>query len=124
MIRRKGEIGGGWGKGNALDLWTDTTEHLRKRGITKTVDVSPSVLLPLLGAAMDEDREVVKELWARLRAAAIEPNISLLGRCHHSTANSPKPSAPSNPATLGEGEPAPTPRGSRRRVRSVADRPH
>jgi hypothetical protein len=56
------------------DLWAETREHLRKRGVIERVDVSPSVLLPLLGAAMDEDRAVLKELWAKLLAAAMDPN--------------------------------------------------
>jgi hypothetical protein len=55
------------------DLWGETREHLRKRAVTEKVDVSPSVLLPLLGAAMDEDRAVLKELWAKLLAAAMDP---------------------------------------------------
>jgi hypothetical protein len=55
------------------DLWAKTREHLRIRGVTERVDVSPSVLLPLLGAAMDEDRAGLKELWARLLAAAMDP---------------------------------------------------
>jgi len=58
----------------AADLWTDTKEHLRKRGVTEPRDVSPSVLLPLLGAAMDEDGAVLKDLWAKLLAAAMDPN--------------------------------------------------
>jgi hypothetical protein len=55
------------------DLWAETREHLRIRGVTERVDVSPSVLLPLLGAAMDEDRAGLKELWAKLLAAAMDP---------------------------------------------------
>lgn len=59
---------------NAADLWAGTKEHLRKRGVTEPLDVTPSVLLPLLGAAMDEDRAILKELWAKLLAAAMDPN--------------------------------------------------
>jgi hypothetical protein len=32
-----------------------------------------SVLLPLIAAAVDEDREGLKELWAKLLAAAMDP---------------------------------------------------
>ncbi len=36
-------------------------------------DISPSVAIPLIEAALDEDREGLKELWARLLAAAMDP---------------------------------------------------
>jgi hypothetical protein len=55
------------------DLWAETRKHLRMRGVTETVDPSPSVLLPLLRAAMDEDRAGLKELWAKLLASAMDP---------------------------------------------------
>jgi hypothetical protein len=47
------------------DLCAETRKHLHMRGLTETVDPSPFVLLPLLRAAMDEDRSVLKELWAK-----------------------------------------------------------
>jgi Abortive infection alpha len=37
-------------------------------------DISPSIALPLIEAALDEDREGLKELWARLLAAAMDPS--------------------------------------------------
>jgi hypothetical protein len=57
-----------------VDLWKGTKEHFRKRGVTETVNVSSSVLLPLLRAAQDEDRAVLKDLWAKLLASAMDPN--------------------------------------------------
>jgi hypothetical protein len=59
---------------NGAALWARTNEIFRERGVTKRIDVSPSVLLPLLAAAMDEDRAELKELWAKLLAAAMDPN--------------------------------------------------
>jgi hypothetical protein len=55
------------------DLWAGTKEYLRKRGVNKPMDASRSVLLPLIVAAVDEDRPVLKELWEKLLAAAMDP---------------------------------------------------
>jgi hypothetical protein len=47
---------------------------LRDWGVEKPADVSPSVAIPLIAAAINEDRAVLKELWAKLLAAAMDPN--------------------------------------------------
>jgi abortive infection alpha-like protein len=64
------------------DLCAETMEHLRRWGVDmdKLVDVSPSVLLPLMAAAVDEDRDVLKDLWAKLLASAMDPARTTLVR--------------------------------------------
>jgi hypothetical protein len=61
-------------------LRADTEEIRRRRGTNKTADVSPSVAIPLIKAAIDEDRDGLKELWARLLAAAMDPDRTHLVR--------------------------------------------
>ena len=51
-----------------------TEEILRFRGVAETAAVSPSLAVPLLRAAADENRE--EELWARMIATAMDPNRS------------------------------------------------
>jgi hypothetical protein len=57
-----------------------TEQILRDRGVKNREDASPSVAIPLITAAIDEDREVLKELWAKLLANALDPNRSHLVR--------------------------------------------
>ncbi|HEY1430462.1 MAG TPA: Abi-alpha family protein [Stellaceae bacterium] len=75
-----GVLGGDWlGQvriRNFARLNDRTEEILRLRGISKTDPVSPSLAVPLLRAAADESREQLQELWARLIAAAMDPNRS------------------------------------------------
>jgi hypothetical protein len=49
------------------------TNLFRMRGVTKTVQVSPSLAIPLLRAAYDENREQLQDLWAKLLANAMDP---------------------------------------------------
>jgi hypothetical protein len=58
---------------NAERLRADTEEIRRRRGTQERVDVSPSIAIPLVQAAIDEDRADLKDLWARLLAAAMDP---------------------------------------------------
>jgi hypothetical protein len=48
-------------------------ERLKARGIEKPEQPSMSVALPLLIAAADESRDELQDLWARLLAAATDP---------------------------------------------------
>jgi hypothetical protein len=50
-----------------------TNEILLARGVERPEPVSPSVAVPLLQAAQDEDRPELQELWARLLANAMDP---------------------------------------------------
>lgn len=52
-----------------------TEEILSARGTTETVHASPSLAVPLLRGAMDESREELADLWARLLANAIDPKL-------------------------------------------------
>jgi hypothetical protein len=56
------------------DLQAATKRYLDQRGVTEPYeDVSPSVAVPLIEAAIDEDRPELADLWARLLAAALDP---------------------------------------------------
>jgi hypothetical protein len=44
-----------------------------KRNVKETQPVSPSVAIPLLRAAYDENRPELQELWAALMASAMDP---------------------------------------------------
>lgn len=71
-------IMGDWVKHKRARRWAelsaDTERILRQRGIENREDVSPSVAIPLIAGAINEDRDVLKQLWAKLLAAAMDPN--------------------------------------------------
>jgi hypothetical protein len=79
-----GFLGGNWLSEQRIrqaDRLHEETEAIRRRrGTTARVDPSPSVAIPLVQAAIDEDREVLRNLWARLLAAAIDPSRTDLVR--------------------------------------------
>lgn len=53
---------------------------LKRRNVTQTAPVSPSVALPLLQAAYDEGRPELQALWANLIASAMDPSRTRLVR--------------------------------------------
>lgn len=57
----------------ALELEHDYKKLLSDRGVKEPIDPSPSVAIPLLKAAVDEDREILRDLWTRLLANACDP---------------------------------------------------
>ncbi len=58
-----------------FELQADTKRILDERGIKEPYeDISPSIAIPLLEAAVDETREGLREQWASLLAAASDPN--------------------------------------------------
>lgn len=59
-----------------IELQAETERILKRRGITNREEVSPSVAIPLIDAAINEDREMLKDLWAKLLAAALDPDRS------------------------------------------------
>jgi hypothetical protein len=71
-------IMGDWVKHKRARRWAelsaDTEKILRERGVENREDVSPSVAIPLVAGAINEDREVLKELWAKLLANAMDPH--------------------------------------------------
>jgi hypothetical protein len=62
------------------ELQAKTEEILRERDVDNREEVSPSVAIPLIAAAINEDREVLKELWAKMLAAALDPERANLVR--------------------------------------------
>jgi hypothetical protein len=63
------------------ELQADTKRILDERGIKEPyAEISPSIAVPLLEAAVDETREHLKQLWAKLLAAALDPKRNNLVR--------------------------------------------
>lgn len=56
------------------ELQAETEKILRERGVENRENVSPSVAIPLIAAAVNEDREGLKQMWAKLLAAALDPS--------------------------------------------------
>ena len=55
-------------------LQADTKRILEERGVKEPFEeISPSLAVPLLEAAIDETREELADLWAKLLAAAMDP---------------------------------------------------
>jgi len=75
---------GDWVKHKRLrrlaELMKETQRILHERGIDDADDVSPSVAVPLIDAAINEDRDGLKELWSKLLAAAVDSRRSNLVR--------------------------------------------
>ncbi len=63
-----------------IELQRETDKILRDRGVENREEVSPSVAIPLIAAAINEDREVLKQMWAKLLAAAMDPDRASLVR--------------------------------------------
>jgi hypothetical protein len=77
-------IMGDWVKHKRARRWAElsaeTLKILKARGVDNREDISPSVAIPLIAAAINEDRDVLKQLWANLLAAAMDPKRSHLVR--------------------------------------------
>jgi Abortive infection alpha len=55
-------------------LQAETLRILEQRKVQEPYeDISPSVAIPLIEAALDEDREGLKDIWAKLLASAMDP---------------------------------------------------
>ncbi len=59
---------------NRAKLKAKTEEILKQRGVEQPEDPPPSVIVPLLTNAQEEDRDELVDLWARLLAAAMDPS--------------------------------------------------
>jgi len=57
----------------SIELEAETEKLLHERGVKDRSEVSPSIAIPLIAAAINEDRDGLKELWARLLAATLDP---------------------------------------------------
>jgi hypothetical protein len=64
---------------NRAKLKARTEEILNARNVVPEL-VSPSIGIPLIEGAENEDREELREIWARLLAAAMDPARSKLMR--------------------------------------------
>jgi Abortive infection alpha len=75
---------GDWVKHKRARRWAElqaaTENILRARGVENRTEASPSVAIPLIAAAINEDREVLRQLWAQLLANALDPNRAILVR--------------------------------------------
>jgi hypothetical protein len=56
------------------ELQAETSEYLKRWQVKEPFEeASPSLAIPLVEAAVDENREGLKQLWAKLLAASIDP---------------------------------------------------
>jgi len=62
------------------ELQNETRRILNQRKVEEPDDISPSIALPLIEAALDEDRDGLKDLWAKLLASAMDPKRKNLVR--------------------------------------------
>ena len=53
-----------------------TEELVRERDVPKVIELSPNLAAALIEGAQEEGREELMELWARLLANAMDPNIN------------------------------------------------
>lgn len=75
-----GLLGGDWLRvrraENAAKIFEMVQQRLRARGVHAAEPASLSLVLPMVAAAADESRDELQDLWARLLAAAADPNRS------------------------------------------------
>jgi hypothetical protein len=62
------------------ELQHETRRVLDQWNVKEPCDISPSIALPLIEAALDEDREGLKDMGAKLLAAAMDPKRKHLVR--------------------------------------------
>jgi hypothetical protein len=61
----------------AAQWYDDKVQRIHeRRGVKQTQPVSPSVAIPLIRGAYDETREGLRDMWAELIAAAMDPKRS------------------------------------------------
>jgi hypothetical protein len=53
-----------------------TEQILRERDVKQVIELSPNVAAALIAGAQEEGRDELMELWARLLANAMDPNIN------------------------------------------------
>jgi hypothetical protein len=59
------------------DAWRRRTEEiLRERDVQDVIELSPNMAVALVEGAQEEGREELMELWARLLANAMDPNLN------------------------------------------------
>jgi Abortive infection alpha len=65
---------------NLFRIWEKAKERLSEQGIEVPGPVNRKLALPILAAAADENSDELQDLWARLLAAAMNPDQSKQGR--------------------------------------------
>jgi hypothetical protein len=75
-----GVLGGAWLHERHIrirDALRRRTEQLvRERNVPEIIELSPNMAVALIAAAQEESREELAELWARLLANAMDPNMN------------------------------------------------
>jgi hypothetical protein len=75
-----GYLGGDWLRlrrmENIARMMEQARERLRERGVGRAEPASLTLALPILKGAADESREELRDLWACLLAAALDPERS------------------------------------------------
>jgi hypothetical protein len=75
-----GVLGGAWVHEQHIRikdaLRRRTEELVRERDVPKVIELSPNLAAALIEGAQEEGREELMELWARLLANAMDPNIN------------------------------------------------
>jgi hypothetical protein len=73
-------LGGDWLRvrraENVVRLMREARQRLADRSVEEPIPASPSVALPILQGAADESRDELVDLWARLLANAMDPNMN------------------------------------------------
>jgi hypothetical protein len=57
-----------------------TEQVLQERDVQEVIELSPNVAVSLIAGAQEEGREELMELWARLLANAMDPNLNSVRR--------------------------------------------
>jgi len=65
---------------NLFRLWGKAKTRLGEQGIEDPGPVNRKLAIPILAAAVDENSDELQDLWARLLAAAMNPDQSKQGR--------------------------------------------
>jgi Abortive infection alpha len=75
-----GVVGGAWLHERHIRLRDKlrrrTEQILRERDVQDVIELSPNMVVALIGGAQEEGREELMELWARLLANAMDPNLN------------------------------------------------
>jgi hypothetical protein len=61
-------------KKNLIDYLADVEKYRKERGLPNPEPLSPKLIVPILEAVADENRQELRDLWARLTVAAMDPN--------------------------------------------------
>jgi hypothetical protein len=63
-----------WRAKRIVDYWADVKKHMKDRGLPNPEPLSLKLAIPILESVADENRQELRDLWARLTVAAMDPN--------------------------------------------------